>query len=293
MDEKIWIAFGAASSALLMVLRPRDAWGNVEPAPAVDGTAWPFMGDMPEAIGQAREAGGYAAYEAAFMERIAPLVDFVRGNPEAPLEALYRHAAGRGVHDRPADGFDDIEPAFRIAYAVFRSTLLEADRVFAEEEARAAAKARAAAVQPPVIVPLEDTILAQHSSIFDRIGDRPETVNLGGPVPAASTEGEGGDAGQNVVEGPGAGPNDDGAPALAAGIPGVDGAVENEPGVVAGAGAARAEPSADGDAGGVSGEAGEGEARGDADGAASGDAPADPAGDTDGAPPAPVKPRKK
>jgi len=185
-----------------------------ELAAAFDGSSWPFMGEIPEAIATARAEGGFRAYEAAFMERIAPLVEFARTWPTAPLEAMYRHARSCGVHDRPSDGFDDVEPAFRIAYAVFRATLIEADRVFAEEEARAARKAAAMRPQAPVLVRAEDTILEQHGTIFEKVDDPAPMVNLGGPVVAteASEGGEDGDgngqaaaAGMDPVAGDGPG----------------------------------------------------------------------------------------
>lgn len=153
---------------------------------------WPLLG-AEIGVDDDQPTEDHDERDAILSDHVAKLAEFVRAYPDAPLEAMYRHAAGQGIHSRPADGFDDIEPAFRIAYEVFRSTLLTADRVFADEEARAAAKARAAAAQAPVIVPVEDTILARGGGIMDRIGDAPEMVNLGGPVVAASTEGEGGD----------------------------------------------------------------------------------------------------
>jgi len=214
MDHKIEIADQAAGAAMIYAL---DEAGDA----LVD--YWPCLGRLP-------------SEDPATAPHLDILAAFVRDNPQAPLEAMYRHAGGQGVHDRPADGFDDIEPAFRIAYAVFRSTLLEADRVFAEEQARAAARARAEAVQPPVIVPREDTILAQHGSIFDRIGDKPEMVNLGGPVPAASTEGEGGDA--ELVSGSAVVPAVDGPAAgaeLAAVAHGGDGTDAEDPDAAANA----------------------------------------------------------
>jgi hypothetical protein len=182
----------------------------------LDASCWPCIGGVivhPD--GQPVE--DLDRCNEALVPVLGALADFVRGNPEAPLEAMYRHAGGREIHQRPADGFDDVPAAFRIAYAVFRSTLLEADRVFAEEEARAAARARAAAAQAPVIVPVEDTILAQHGGMMDRIGDRPEMVNLGGPVVAAS-EGEGGD--ETGLAGAAAGSGDDGGQAADAGVSG-------------------------------------------------------------------------
>lgn len=202
MDEKIRIAFGAASTACHAVMMPRNP-ADRELTPVFDGTTWPFMGKMPEAIEAARDAGSYDAYEAAFMERLAPLVDFVRDFPsETNIEALYRHARSHGVHDRPSEGFDDVPAAFRIAYAVFRATLIEADRVFLEEERRASAKAAAERPQAPVMVAAEDTILEQHGSILEKVGDKAPLVNLGGPQ---VSEGEGGDAAEHLEQPAGGG----------------------------------------------------------------------------------------
>lgn len=287
MNERIMIAHWAAGISV-------KVWLGATAMQVLDASCWPCIGGVivhPD--GQPVE--DLERCNEALTPVLEQLAAFVRGNPEAPLEALYRHAGGREIHQRPADGFDDIEPAFRIAYAVFRSTLLEADRVFAEEEARAAAKARAEAVQPPVIVPLEDTILARHGSIFDRIGDRPETVNLGGPVVAAS-EGEGGDATVDMAEpaGGGADQGDVGAAAAADTGPsaGAHGAVlpgGDQSGETAAGGAAQgdagAAASAD-DAGATEGLAGATEQPAAGERLA-GDAAADAAAE------APVKPPKK
>lgn len=308
MDKKIALAGSAA--AMAVQIDP-----DVTQMQVFDAEYWPCIGGVivhPDRQPIEDRARGIEAL-IAVMDTLAA---FVRDNPAAPLEALYRHAGGLGIHQRPADGFDDIPAAFRIAYAVFRSTLLEADRVFAEEEARAAAKARAEAVQPPVIVPREDTILAQHGSIFDRIGDAPEMVNLGGPVVAAS-EGEGGDADVSLA-GTDQGPNDlDAGEAVA---PAAGGPGEDQPATspVSGPVAAEDRASAGGHGHDRSAETpadpaavseGEGPGAGpDADASDAGEAdvdrpagdaggapetPPDPADDTDGAPPAPVTRRKK
>jgi hypothetical protein len=254
MDQRITIAASAAGTALQM-----DP--HVTSFQVLDADYWPCIGGIlvhPDGELANDQARGHEAIAVHF----DTLAGFIRSYPDAPLEALYRFAAGQGIHQRPADGFDDIEPAFRIAYEVFRSTLLTADRVFADEEARAAAKARAAAVQAPVIVPLEDTILARGGGIMDRIGDAPEMVNLGGPVVAASTEGEGGDG--EGVAGATARPGDDGGPAAGAGVPGA----ADDPG-------APEDPQGD--------DVGRGEVP---------QAPADPGGDEPVQSP-PVKPRRK
>lgn len=253
---------------------------------------WPLLG-AEIGVDDDQPTEDHDERDAILSDHIAKLAEFVRAYPDAPLEAMYRHAAGQGIHSRPADGFDDIEPAFRIAYEVFRSTLLTADRVFADEEARAAAKARAAALQAPVIVPLEDTILARGGGIMDRIGDAPEMVNLGGPVVAASTEGEGGDAQELVSQ-----------PPVVAEVPGLRGTAASASGdplaVVgdgaddAGGAADPATPAGSGDGGdapaSAAATADQAPAAGPVDPVAEADAP-DPGGETP--PEAPVKPRRK
>lgn len=314
MDERIMIAAGAAS--LSVGLFPGST-----PMQALDASCWACIGGVivhpdgqpVEDLERCNEALG------PVLEQLA---DFVRLYPDAGVEPLYRYAGGREIHQRPADGFDDVYPAFRIAYEVFRSTLLTADRVFLEEEKRAAAKARAEAVQAPVLVPEEDTILAQHGGILERIGDRPAMVNLGGPVVAAS-EGEGGDGSAEMGAAAGSAAVDHGSPAAVEGdstsrepvappATGSDGGAADpaslgeavSDGSASAADAAAAQP--------VSGDAGPAGAAVDAAGeaapaaavAAADDpssqrddaAPDGPNGqpDTPGAPPeAPVKPRRK
>ena len=187
----------------------------------------------------------------------------------------------------------------------------------------AAAKARAAAAQAPVIVPVEDTILAQHGGIMERIGDRPDMVNLGGPVVAASTEGEGGDGSAEMGAAAGSAAVDHGSPAAVAGDVGMAQPVAD---AAAAADGGAADPAAVGEAvsdgstsageaaaaGPVSGDGGQAgpavdAAGGEAQATAVADA-ADPAAqptdaaplgpdgqpDSPGTPPeAPVKPRRK
>lgn len=236
---------------------------------------------------------------------VAILATFVRAFPDAAIEALYRHAGGQGVHDRPADGFDDVPAAFRIAYAVFRATLVEADRVFAEEERRAAARAEQDRPQPPLLINAEDTILEQHGRIFEKIGDRPAQVNLGGPVVAAS-EGEGGDEAQhleqlaggatdpNHVDPAAAAAGGLGSGADAAGLPGEDQHAVDAP---AAEGEGEAGPAAaPDDAGGdeaLAGGAAQPEQPDGVDGAAAADTPPAPSYDPSYAPAAPVKRGKR
>lgn len=183
MDERIDIADAAAAA----VLNDRPVFVDEAKTLFIDSSEWMFVGTEhplhPEGLALHAE------------DSVMHLAAFVRDFPTAPLEALYRHARSHGVHGRPSDGWDDVPAAFRIAYAVFRATLIEADRVFAEEEARAAAKALADKAQAPVMVRASETILEQHGTIFEKVGDPDVMVNLGGPVVADK---EGGDAGELV-----------------------------------------------------------------------------------------------
>jgi hypothetical protein len=190
MDERIDIADAAAAA----VLNARPVFVDEAKTLFIDSSEWMFVGTEhplhPEGLALHAE------------DSVMHLAAFVRDFPTAPLEALYRHARSHGVHDRPSDCWDDVPAAFRIAYAVFRATLMEADRVFAEEEARAAAKAAADKAQAPVMVRASETILEQHGTIFEKVGDPDPMVNLGGPVVAAS-EGDGGDVELAAVVGAG------------------------------------------------------------------------------------------
>lgn len=57
------------------------------------------------------------------------LAPFVRQNPEAPPEALYRHAADAGVHGADPNGWHALPLALRFAYGLFATTLVYTDRV--------------------------------------------------------------------------------------------------------------------------------------------------------------------
>lgn len=299
MDEKIAIAERAAAG-VLQEIALKGQMG------LPDCYEWLLIGC--NNAGPAGEVIEEAeAYNRALTAKLDHLAEFVRAFPDAPLEALYRHARSCGVHDRPSDGFDDVDPAFRIAYAVFRATLIEADRVFLEEERRAAAKAAQDRPQPPLLINAEDTILEQHGSIFDKVGDRPQQVNLGGPVVASDhvvwTEGEGGDApAANDVAGVdqaavGDAPTQpmeaeatvdagatDGATAMSDAAGSDEGVHVLPPGAVeASSGSSADEPGA-GKEGVVAASAVEG---------ASADTPPNPADDSPGAPPAPVKRKKR
>lgn len=223
MDERIRIADAAAGAAFLGA-----PWLDMPEVYSEEADDWPLIGcPLAGPAGEVIQDDDHRV--AVLCDRVDDLATFVRENPLAPLEAMYRHARSCGVHDRPSDGFDDVPAAFRIAYAVFRATLIEADRVFAEEEARAARKAAADKPQAPVLVRAEDTILEQHGTIFEKVDDPAPMVNLGGPVVAteASEGGENGEAAE-MGEAAGAAAVDHGSPAAAASDLGLAGAVAGE-----------------------------------------------------------------
>jgi hypothetical protein len=110
------------------------------------------------------------------------MATFVRQNPEAGAESLYRYLHGQNIQQ---DGYgpDDwlaLPRSRRLELELFRLVLLHADKILAEEAAREAAAAAAAQPEPPRLVPVSDTILDRGGSIMDRIDDAPVMVNLGG-----------------------------------------------------------------------------------------------------------------
>lgn len=88
---------------------------------------------------------------------VVVLAGFVRGNPEAPAEALYRQARMDGIHDGPADGFAALPLHQRLAYVTFHGALMAIDRGFAAEAAKQPKPPPAARRA----VPIEDTILEE------------------------------------------------------------------------------------------------------------------------------------
>lgn len=126
------------------------------------------------------------------------LAGFVRLNPHAPPEALYRWAHGQGIHDRAVDGYhgtsdtsdvqadDAVEAPYRMAYLVFATVLKAVDKALAEERARAAEAVQAAA--GPVLAAAlferpEDTILELQP---DPLATNPN-LSLG-PIVSASSK---------------------------------------------------------------------------------------------------------
>lgn len=165
-DRPLGIAFISAAVAL----------GAYEPEQRAACLNWPFIGRL-LADGKPVTIEDHEVNAVFLVEGLA---DFVRDFPEAPGEALFRHARSLRVHEAASDGWLAIPTGYRTAYMIFRDTLIAADREAKAEEARAAARQAAEKVQPPVMVPAEDTILEQHGTIMERVGDKPAMVNLGG-----------------------------------------------------------------------------------------------------------------
>lgn len=115
----------------------------------VDPWAWPALG-----AGDADDNCTYA------------LAGFVRANPTAPAEALWRWAHGQGIHSADVDGYHDADFAWWLAYRVFADVLLTVDEALRVRASIAAARAHLSAgpVTPAAFLEdPEDTIMAQHA----------------------------------------------------------------------------------------------------------------------------------
>lgn len=159
-DIAVDAAFMAAGAAFGVVLP--EAWEHSSLE------AWPYVDGVDPDINEHEE--GHAALELAY---------FVRTWPEAPPEALYRHAVAKGIaRNGDADAWLSIHRAHRLAYLVFRATLNLVDAELRDEAAREAAATRKAPA--PVVIRAEDTILEQHGALLERHDDPPKMVTLGG-----------------------------------------------------------------------------------------------------------------
>jgi hypothetical protein len=168
MDTTVRIADGAAGIAYLLA----------EPTVDDDADNWPFIGK--QFLGGDGQPAGLEELDAIRADAIDTISEFVRLWPEAPGEALFRHARGAGIHEAASDGWLAIPACHRMAYMIFRDTLVAADREAKAEADRAAAREAADRRQPPNHVDVEETILAQHGHVLEMVGDKPKTVNLGG-----------------------------------------------------------------------------------------------------------------
>lgn len=140
----------------------------------------------PEIAEMARKSGstyaetwpqlGEAAGERIHAADVVELAGFVRQNPDAPGEALYRQARTIGIHKGSPNGWLELSAHNRLAYETFRSSLQTLDRVFLEEAARAP---KPPGPKPPP-VPIEDTIL-------EELDDPLAPVSWAKPKPKAQT----------------------------------------------------------------------------------------------------------
>ena len=147
----------------------------------------------PEIAEMARKAGstyaetwpqlGEAAGERIHAADVVQLAAFVRAEPDAPAEALYRQARMLGIHKGPPNGWLQLPSHHRLAYETFRSSLMTLDRVFLEE-----ARLRPPRPGPtPPRVAIEDTIL-------EELDDPLAPVSWAKPRPAVQTPRKGGKA---------------------------------------------------------------------------------------------------
>lgn len=115
-----------------------------------DSLAWPTVGTASLAVDK----------RASVQEVLA---GFVRENPTAPAEALYRFANGRGFHSADVDNFASAELLYRAAYEVFFASLLTFDDLVKAEIARLEVLAQAETIIPAAALAEkpEDTILEQ------------------------------------------------------------------------------------------------------------------------------------
>lgn len=276
-DVQTGIAYQAAGVAFGL------APGRGDWADEVETDDWPFIGC---ALVEDPDWSLEQAVDAEFERRrraCAGLADFVRAWPEAGAEPLFRHARSLGIHAAASDGWLAIPAPFRLAYTIFRETLIAADAAAAKERERAAARALAGRPEAPVLVRESETIFEREGTILEKVGDPERMINLGGPA----VEEEASDAAGHLEE-PAAGAADQDhldpaaaaagggdAGAAAAGLSGDDAhAGDAAPAEGEGEAGAASPPDDAGAAEGVAGGAAEPDQPDGMDGAAAADAPA-------------------
>lgn len=117
---------------------------------------WPFLGE---------DRGFETLGEAMF-----DYSEFVRGNPTAPAEALFRFGAGLEHHARDGATWSDVEFVWRSAFTVFHRTLPIFDELIADEIAALEAAEFRKSMAPTLAalsLPEEDTILERFGTIFE------------------------------------------------------------------------------------------------------------------------------
>lgn len=116
---------------------------------------WPFLGeDRPDALG----------------ETMFDYSSFVRSNPTAPAEALYRFGAGRQHHAMAGENWAEADFVWRSAFTVFHRTLPIFDELISAEIAALEAAEAANADAPTLAalsLPEEDTILERFGTILE------------------------------------------------------------------------------------------------------------------------------
>lgn len=130
------------------------------------------------------------------------LAGFVRDNPGAPPEAVWRAAAGWGfagpIEPGDPDPWRELSFAARAAYALFTLAVPLAERLLAERQDETAPP-------PPPAAPLRikeaDTIFRRAPTIFARSDDAPRFVTIGGPDGGTDGDETGGAAEAQAAEG--------------------------------------------------------------------------------------------
>lgn len=144
---------------------------------------WPFLGEDRSAALDDEEALGDA---------MVAYSSFVRTNPTAPAEALFRFGAGREHHGRDGETWSEVEFVWRSAFTVFHRTLPIFDDLIAAEIAALEAaefRKRVAPTLAALSLPEEDTILERFGTIFETSPNmRLQATSSPPSVPALSAE---------------------------------------------------------------------------------------------------------
>lgn len=174
VEHPICAAYEAASAVVHFMHEPDDEEENV-----VEAGFWPT-------IGLALEQDEADLYPPGLRLVETHLAPFVRENRTAPTEALYRHARAKKVHLEEPAAFQLIPVAYRLAYQVFRDTLLSID-------AAVEAERRIRASQMPTMprarfTDASDTILERHGSELSRDRESLARINRRKSNPEAHGE---------------------------------------------------------------------------------------------------------